>query len=91
VCGRLDELDGCDVNVNSIGTTMASRILFKMLTDYATSSSDWDDFGELAKEAAFALYNGCPLKNAPSQQGSVAKAFEAIGYPPTYPFLVPCP
>ncbi len=91
VCDRLDELDGCDVNVNSIGTTMANRILFKMLTDYATSSSDWDDFGELGKEAAFALYNGCPLKNAPSQQGSVAKAFEAIGYPPTYPFLVPCP
>lgn len=90
VCDRLDELDGCDVNVDDIGANMASRILFKMLTDYATSSSDWDDFGELAKEAAFALYADCPTKNAQSQQESASEAFEAIGYPPTYPWLVPC-
>jgi hypothetical protein len=80
VCDRLDELDGCDVEVEEIGATAASRILFKALTTYATSSSDWEDFGPLAKVAAYFLYKSCPGDNAATEQQTALDAFEAIGY-----------
>ena len=89
-CVTDPENDDCDVTVTDIGANKASRILFKMLTDYALSSSGWEDFGQLAKAAAFALYNNCPSSNAQSEQESADEAFEAIGYPATYSWLYPC-
>lgn len=91
MCGRLDELDGCDVDVVDIGSAKASRILFDVLTQYTTSSSDWDDFGNLAKWVAFSLYNLCPRGNAESEQQAAIDAFTAIGYPPISSYIMQCP
>ncbi|MFV2073568.1 MAG: hypothetical protein ACC742_13055 [Thermoanaerobaculales bacterium] len=78
------------MEVTGIGANKAGRILFRTLTYYATSSSGWDDFGVLAKAAAFYLYSNCPYSNARSEQEAAIDAFEAIGYSPST-ILFPCP
>lgn len=75
--------DGCDEDVDGIGVSKAGQILFYALTDFATSSSDWDDFGDLAKTAAFFFYANCPTSNARSEQRAAIDAFQAIGYFPS--------
>ena len=82
VCTRLSNLDGCDVDVGEVGDTVAGRSFFKALTSYATSSSDWDDFGGLVKYAAYQLYKSCPSDNAQDEQEAAVDAFTAIGYDP---------
>ena len=90
VCARLPALDGCDVDVNGLGVDKASRILFEVLTVYATSSAGWEHFGNLAKWAAFSLYNRCPRGNASGEQQAAIDAFTAIGYPPMSSQPIPC-
>jgi hypothetical protein len=71
----------CDINVNAISLTAATRILFRTLTVYAYDSMGWGDIADLGKAAAFDLYSACPFKNGGLQQAAANRAFGAIGYP----------
>jgi Thermolysin metallopeptidase, alpha-helical domain len=71
----------CDIDVNQVGLTGATRILFRTLTVYAYDTMGWGDLADLAKAAAFDLYSGCPLRNGGAQQTAANRAFGAIGYP----------
>ena len=74
---------GCDIDVNGVGLTAATRILFRTLSVYAYDTMDSEDIADLGKAAAFDLYNVCPFKNGGLQQVAVNAAFGAIGYPGT--------
>ncbi len=76
-------LSGCDVYVTDIPTSWAGRILFDVLTYYATSSTVWEDFGDMARIAAYSRFSQCPMYNAETEQQSAIDAFTAIGYPPS--------
>ncbi len=84
VCSRVPALPGCGTSVTGQGITDASEVFFRILTSYATSSTDWDDFANLAKLAAFDLYAECstPCYHATSEQQAAMQSFTAIGYPP---------
>ena len=82
VCDEQPTLDGCgDVEVSEIPVAYASRILFDTLTNYMSSSHGWDDFGNLARGAAYSLFENCPTYNGSDEQQAVIDAFAAIGYP----------
>jgi len=86
VCGRLPSLSGCPVSVSGQGLTKASRILFRTLTVYCTSSTHWDPLGRLAQWSAWDLYHNCasqppPGNSALAEQQAANWAFTAIGYP----------
>jgi len=76
-----DEDDNCDVTVTAIGMTAATRIMFGALTNYMSSNHGWDDFGNLARGAAYSRYSNCPSYNGSTEQQAVIDAFAAIGYP----------
>lgn len=80
VCGRT-WYSGCEINVPAIGVDKASRILFRVLTYYATSTTSWWTLPDLGKAAAYDLYKNCTTGySALPEQQSFEKAFLAIGY-----------
>ncbi len=82
--------DDCTVTVDEIGLVFASRIMFDTLTNYMGSSHGWDDFGNLARNAAYARFSDCPLYNGEAAQQAVIDAFAAIGYPTSSPLPKEC-
>lgn len=79
---------GCSVQVPGLGYQAASKILMRVLAQYATPSTRWTDLADLGKTAAFDLYRNCSLwlcpdntNSALSEQMAVNAAFEAIGFP----------
>jgi hypothetical protein len=61
------------------------------VTLYLTSYSEWTDFADIATFIAWDVYSSCPSYNASNEQQAVIDAFTAIGYPPEYTSLIPCP
>ena len=97
VCSRLDELEGCDIpgGVPGVGSDKASAIFFRTLTGPVDETTDWNDFGQLAKMAAHHLYAvpSPPIlcDDALEDQLSMHEAFHAIGYEPPEEWLCFCP
>lgn len=82
VCSRLPGLSGCDVSVQAQGLAKSSKILFRVLTVYATSGTTWEDLGGLAGLSAFDLFSKCAIcVDAAAEQQAASDAFTAIGYP----------
>jgi len=78
---------GCNVQVPGLGHQAASKILMRVLTQYATRNTRWTDLADLGKAAAFDLYRNCSLWLCPDntnsalyEQMAVNAAFEAIGF-----------
>lgn len=91
VCDEQPTLDGCgDVEVSEIPVAFASRIMFDALTNYMSSSHGWDDFGNLARGAAYSRFSDCPSYNGSTEQQAVIDAFMAIGYPPSSSSPIAC-
>jgi hypothetical protein len=93
ICDRLS-LSGCGVDMNGLGITSASQIMFDTVQWYLPSNTEWVDLAGYASDAAFDRFNQCspglPGRNALIQQIAVNSAFGAIGYPRTHP-ADPCP
>jgi len=100
VCHRAPPINpapyGCEGSAKTIEVTpldpdRAGAIFFRVLTQYATSASDWPDFVYLAKQAALDLYaTSDPCYNADTEQQSVIDAFGAIGYPSSSGIICNC-
>lgn len=59
----------------------STRILFRILTRLATSTTPWWALPDLGKQAAYDLYSFCSLGySATTEQDSVVKAFLGVGY-----------
>ena len=83
-------MPGCNQYVSGVGVEKASKILMRILTAYASSSTQWEDLADLAMQSAWDLYKHCGLGLCPNriysadaEQYAAADAFTAIGYPPT--------
>jgi len=79
---------GCDTFVDMLGVEAASKILMRVLTNYATSTTTWSGLANLAKRSAWDLYKNCSLSLCPDrvydaryEQEAANNAFKAIGYP----------
>jgi len=95
VCSRLTSALGCDLpspGVIALDTSSASEVFFRLFTQYVDETTGWDDFADLAKQAAHDLYhdNGPPCDNAINQQKTVNQAFTAIGYPGSLWYACSC-
>jgi len=81
VCGRLPGLSGCSTTVGALGLTKSSKILFRVLTVYAVSTTGWDELVDMAVVSAFDLYSHCvSCSEAVLEQQRSYDAFKAIGY-----------
>lgn len=77
-----------------VGIDKASAIFFRTLTEYVDETTDWWDFGQLAKLAAhdlYAIWGGLNCDDALEEQLSMHEAFHAIGYEPPEEWLCFCP
>ena len=65
---------GKSYNVTAIGMNKAEQIAFKLLTEYLTPSSEYEDAYFYAMQATASLFGGCS-----DEVNSVGNAFYAIG------------
>ena len=75
---------GCTAGTPGLGVEPASRVMFRALTHYMNTTSDWDDLADHLKFAAADLYHNCNAtvnRNAEWEQDQVEQAFLSIGYP----------
>jgi hypothetical protein len=82
------QVGNCNLVVQGVGMPAASKILFRLLTVEAdTSTDEWGELVRPALEAAFDEYHGTHPPCALDIQHSVYTAFNAVGYypPPPYP------